>query len=214
MYPKLHYISQGLTAKAQLDAIQQALDAGCKMIQLRFKNAKDIELTALAEEVKKRCTAYQALFIVNDYPHIAHAVDADGLHLGLTDMSVVEAKKIIGNTKIIGGSTNTLEHVLQRVEEGCNYIGLGPFRFTVTKEKLSPIVGLTGYENILNELRKRTIAIPIYAIGGIEISDTAAIRQIGIYGVAVSGVIANHSNKKLVVQQFNTLLYEAVNNSQ
>jgi thiamine-phosphate pyrophosphorylase len=214
MFNKLQYISQGTTSQEQLNNIQLALDAGCKWIQLRFKNTTEEELIVLAEKVKKLCERYQSLFIINDHPNIAHAVNADGLHLGLTDMNITEAKKIIGSNKIVGGTANTLEHVLQRVEEGCSYIGLGPFRFTATKEKLSPILGLQGYEVIVNELHKRNISVPIYAIGGIVLEDITAIMRTGIYGVAVSGLITNHLDKKLVVQKFNTLLYEAVNDSQ
>jgi thiamine-phosphate pyrophosphorylase len=214
MYNKLQYISQGTTSQEQLSNIQQALEAGCKWIQLRFKNASEEELIALAKEIKTLCESHQSIFIINDHPHIAVAVNADGIHLGLADMSVAEAKKIIGNNKIVGGTANTLEHVLQRAEEGCSYVGLGPLRFTATKEKLSPIVGLRGYEEIVNALHQQDISIPIYAIGGIVLDDITAIMQTGIYGVAVSGVITNHSDKKTVVEKFNTLLYEAVNNSQ
>ncbi len=213
MFNKLQYISQGTTSQEQLNNIQLTLEAGCKWIQLRFKNAAEEELIVLAEKVKKLCERYQSVFIINDHPHIAQAVNADGLHLGLTDMSISEAKKIIGNYKIIGGTANTIEHVLQRVAEGCSYIGLGPFRFTSTKEKLSPIVGLQGYEEIMNVLHQQNSLTPIYAIGGIVLEDAAAIMKTGIYGIAVSGLISNHSDKKFVVEKFNTLLYEAVNNS-
>ncbi len=213
MFRKLQYISQGATASEQLNNIQQALDAGCNWIQLRFKNATTDDITALAKQVKKICTHYTATFIINDHPHIALAVDADGVHLGLSDLSVSEAKKIVGTDKIIGGTANTLEHVLQRVEEGCNYIGLGPLRFTTTKEKLSPVLGLQGYKNIIDELAARQIQIPVYAIGGIVLEDIEAIMQTGVYGVAVSGIITHHPDKKLLMQQLNTFLYETVNHS-
>ncbi|HEY8659533.1 MAG TPA: thiamine phosphate synthase [Hanamia sp.] len=211
MLSKLQYISQGITATEQLNNIQKAAGAGCNWIQLRFKNATTDEIRALAEEVKKICTDYTATFIINDHPQIANAVDADGVHLGLTDIDITEAKKIMGNSKIIGGTANTLEHVLQRVEEGCSYIGLGPLRFTTTKEKLSPILGLKGYKKIMDELEERQIQMPVYAIGGIVLEDIVSIMQTGVYGVAVSGIITNHPDKKLLVQQFNTHLYETVN---
>jgi thiamine-phosphate pyrophosphorylase len=213
MFNKLQYISQGSTAIAQLYKIQEALNAGCQWIQLRYKNATTIEVMALAEQVKRLCSDHAATFIINDNPHIANAVDADGVHLGLTDISVVEARRIVGSNKIIGGTANTLEDVLLRVEEGCNYIGLGPLRFTTTKEKLSPILGLKGYEEIIEALLIRHITIPVYAIGGIVLEDIQAIMKTGVYGVAVSGIITNNPDKKLLIQQFNTLLYESVNHS-
>lgn len=213
MFSKLQYISQGSTATEQLNNIQQALSAGCNWIQLRYKNATTDEVTTLAEQVKILCTDHAATFIINDHPHIAKAVDADGVHLGLTDMSIIETKEIVGPDKIVGGTANTLEDALQRVEEGCSYVGLGPLRFTTTKEKLSPVLGLEGYKKIMEALTQRHIPIPVYAIGGIVLEDIEAIMQTGVYGVAVSGIITNHPNKKLLVQQFNTHLYETVNHS-
>lgn len=212
MFSKLQYISQGATAIEQHNNIYEALDAGCHWVQLRFKNASPEDITALAEKVKKLCAGYAATFIINDHPHIAKQVNADGVHLGLEDMTIKEAKKFVGN-KIIGGTANTIAHVLQRVKEGCNYIGLGPFRFTTTKEKLSPVLGLEGYASIVNELSKQRIEIPIYAIGGIVAEDITDIIKTGVYGVAVSGIITHHPDKKLLLQQINTSLYEAVNHS-
>jgi len=212
MFSKLQYISQGSTSGDQLNNIKQALNAGCNWIQLRFKNGTADDITALAGDVKNICTAFTATFIINDHPHIAKAADADGVHLGLTDLSVSEAKKIIDPGKITGGTANTLEHVLQRVEEGCSYIGLGPLRFTTTKEKLSPVLGLKGYKEIMDELTARQIQIPVYAIG-IVLEDIEAIMQTGVYGVAMSGIISHHPDKKLLMRQLNTFLYETVNHS-
>lgn len=212
MFSKLQYISQGASAKEQYNNIQEALDAGCDWVQLRFKKASSQIITPLAEQVKKLCTDYTATFIINDHPEVAKETDADGVHLGLEDMTITEAKLIVGD-KILGGTANTLQDVLQRVKEGCSYIGLGPFRFTTTKEKLSPILGLEGYAAIMKELSNHQIDIPIYAIGGIVAEDIAAIIQTGVYGVAVSGIITHHPEKKILLQQMNTSLYETVNHN-
>jgi thiamine-phosphate pyrophosphorylase len=206
MFSKLQYISQGETAAIQLKNINEALDAGCNWVQLRFKNAKENELKTTAEEVKKLCKTYTATFIINDHPVIAKEVDADGVHLGLTDMKISEAKNIIGANKILGGTANTLQDVLQRVEEGCNYVGLGPLRFTTTKARLSPVLGLDGYKNIIDELKQRNIELPVYAIGGILAEDISSILQTGIYGVAVSGIITHHPNKKELVKEINAYM--------
>lgn len=206
MFSKLQYISQGETAAIQLKNINEALDAGCNWVQLRFKNAAEYELKKTAEEVKKLCDTYHATFIINDHPQVAKAVDAEGVHLGLTDMLIKEAAEIVGTGKIIGGTANTLQDVLQRVQEGCSYVGLGPMRFTTTKKKLSPVLGLQGYKNIMDELKLRNIDIPIYAIGGILTEDISAILQTGIYGLAVSGIISNHANKKELVKEINAYM--------
>jgi thiamine-phosphate pyrophosphorylase len=213
MYSKLQYISQGETAAVQLNNIQEALDAGCKWIQLRFKNATEDEVTYLAYSVKKLCTDHGATFIVNDQPHIAKGVDADGVHLGKTDMAINYAREILGPGKIIGGTANTLHDVLNHADKGFSYVGLGPYSFTLTKAKLSPILGINGYNEIMNALRQRNISIPVYAIGGIKLEDTRAIMHSGVYGVAVSGSITTHSDKKLLVKQFNSILDETTNNS-
>jgi thiamine-phosphate pyrophosphorylase len=212
MFSKLQYISQGNTASEQLKNIQEVLDGGCTWIQLRFKKAEQTEFMKVAESVKIMLAAYKATLIINDHADIAKAVDADGVHLGLQDMPVIEAKKIIGEHKIIGGTANTFEHVIQRYREGCHYVGVGPFRFTTTKEKLSPVLGLEGYEMLIKKLDAQGINLPIYAIGGITPDDMEALMQTCIYGIAVSGTITNHQHKKQIVQQLNSFLYaEAFN---
>ena len=209
MFHKLQYISQGKTVEEQLSNIQQALDAGCSWIQLRFKNAGNEQLLAVAEKVKQLTLSYKASFIINDHPHIAKAVEADGVHLGLQDMGVLAARNILGPQKIIGGTANTFEDVCKRKEEGCNYIGLGPFRFTTTKEKLSPVLGLEGYNSILKKMEQQSINNPLYAIGGIVTEDITTLMAVGIYGIAVSEAITHHANKKQIVQELNSLLYAA-----
>ena len=213
MFSELQYISQGETSAVQLQNIHAVLNAGYKWIQLRFKNGTPDEITELAIEVKKSCIMHNAILIINDHPQIAKAVDADGVHLGLTDMTITEAKNIVDAGKIIGGTANTIQDVIQRVEEGCSYVGLGPLRFTPTKIKLSPILNMTGYQSIMNELRELRINIPIYAIGGIVTEDIIALLQTGIYGVATSGLITNHPDKKLLLQQFNFLFHDTINHS-
>jgi thiamine-phosphate pyrophosphorylase len=213
MHSKLQYISQGATSKEQIENIKSALDAGIKWIQLRYKNAVEIELMGVAEEVKSLCLTYNALFIINDNVPVAKTINADGVHLGLNDMVVTKAREFLGENKIIGGTANTFEDVVKRISEKCNYVGLGPYRFTSTKEKLSPVLGLQGYEKIISMLQSQKLEIPIYAIGGITEDDVEAIMRTGITGIAVSGTITNHHQKKELIQKFNSLLYEEVNNS-
>lgn len=198
MFEKIQYISQGETLEEQLANICKALDAGCKWIQLRYKNKSVEEVLFLAKMVQKICRAYDAKLIINDHVQIAWKIDADGVHLGLEDISVKEARTLLKEDKIIGGTANTLEDVLQRVNEKCDYIGLGPYRFTATKEKLSPILGIEGYELILNELKNRNIEIPIYAIGGIEEEDFEKLEKTRVFGVAVSGLITRHDHPEIL----------------
>ncbi|KRD10824.1 thiamine-phosphate synthase [Flavobacterium sp. Root901] len=210
MYHKLQYISQGNTIEEQLYNIHQALDFGCDWIQMRFKNQTEKNSFALAEAVKLLCEEYLATFIVNDNLYLAQEIAADGIHLGLSDMKIDEARSILGKSKIIGGTANTFEDIQNHVRNGCDYIGLGPFRYTVTKEKLSPILGLSGYFEILQKMKKNKIEIPVYAIGGITLRDINPLMETGIHGVAVSGIITESTEKKILIQQLNEKLYANV----
>ncbi|CAI8924738.1 thiamine phosphate synthase [Chryseobacterium sp. IT-36CA2] len=187
---KLQYISQGNTQQEQELCIRKALDNGIKWVQVRWKNAPENELINLCEISKQLCSEYQAVCIINDHVQIAKEIDADGVHLGLNDSTIEEARLILGENKIIGGTANTLSDVIQRIKESCDYIGLGPLRFTTTKEKLSPVLGFEGYQAIIDGLREKSIDTPkIFAIGSITLDDILPLQEIGIYGVAVSGLI-------------------------
>jgi len=93
------------------------------------------------------------------------------------------------------------------VEEKCDYVGIGPLRFTTTKEKLSPVLGIEGFQKTIVELKNKNIHIPVYAIGGIVLEDVNQLIQAGVYGIAVSGIITNHSDKKTLIEQLNTHLH-------
>lgn len=201
MIAKLHYISQENSEQTHLLAIKKALEAGCNWIQLRVKNQPEEKVLEYALEARALCDAFSAKLIVNDFPRVALEAKADGLHLGLQDMPVKEARAIVGDKMIIGGTANTFEHIKQRVAEGVDYIGLGPFRFTKTKEKLSPILGLNGYKAITEQMQESGTDIPIVAIGGIELADITAIIQTGVYGVAVSGSITYAKDPKATVRE-------------
>ncbi|MGH1520271.1 thiamine phosphate synthase [Chryseobacterium sp. JK1] len=187
---KLQYISQGRTKQEQEMNIRKALDHGIQWIQVRWKNAPEYELATLCETSKKLCTEYHSVCIINDHVQLAKNVDADGVHLGLDDISVEQAKMILSENKIIGGTANTLCDVIQRINESCDYIGLGPLRFTSTKEKLSPVLGFEGYRSIIASLKERSIEIPnIFAIGSVTLEDLHILQEIGIYGASISGEI-------------------------
>jgi thiamine-phosphate pyrophosphorylase len=207
MFNKLQYISQGETVHEQLYNIHQALDNGCDWIQLRFKKASTLELFTLAEAVKFLCEEYLATFIINDNVYLAQQLAADGVHLGLQDMSVLKARELLGNSKIIGGTANTFEDIIHRVEENCDYIGLGPFQFTETKANLSPLLGIEGYKTILEKIKQQNISIPVYAIGGITLDDVENLMNTGIHGIAMSGLITSSPNQKKLISQLHKKLY-------
>lgn len=210
MYNKLQYISQGDTNKKQFNTILEALDSGCQWIQLRYKTENTLEILNLGEKVKVVCDSYSAKLIINDNVQLCQQLDADGVHLGLKDMSINQARCILGKDKIIGGTANTFKDIVNHVQNGCDYIGLGPFRFTKTKEKLSPILGLDGSQSILDQLKENRIQIPIYAIGGILLEDVESLIKTGIHGIAVSGLITESDNKSKLITALNENLYENI----
>lgn len=207
MFSKLQYISQGNTVEQQLYNIHQALDNGCDWIQMRFKNGNSNELFTLAEAVKILCNEYLATFIINDKVDLAIQINADGVHLGANDMKIGEARNLLGNHKIIGGTANTFEDIKHLSKEKCDYIGLGPYKFTTTKTKLSPIIGLEKYKRILSKMQEQNIQIPVYAIGGIEANDIDNLLKIGIHGIAVSKLLTNNPFTKELIIQLNEKLY-------
>jgi len=177
-----------------MDSARMALEGGCKWIQLRMKEASNDEIIAVAEQMEPLCRKHKATFIIDDHVELVKRIHADGVHLGQHDMSVDEARRILGDDYIIGGTANTFEEVEQHWRMGCNYVGCGPFRFTTTKKKLAPILGIAGYENIIDCMKNKNIRIPVIAIGGIRYDDILPLIQTGISGIALSGSVLNAEN--------------------
>ena len=177
-----------------LDGVRMALEGGCRWIQLRMKDASEEEVLKTAESTRKLCRQYDAVFLLDDYVELLERTGADGVHLGKNDMPIDKARRLLGKDKIIGGTANTFEDVKRIYSAGADYIGCGPFRFTTTKKKLSPILGLDGYSRIIEQMNAYGINIPVIAIGGILLQDVSDIMQTGVSGVAVSGAILNANN--------------------
>lgn len=207
--PRLLFISAGETLHAQLNGIKTALDAGVQFLQIRWKEAEVAQLQELIERCLPLWQEYQAICSINDHPELAKLPGVQGLHLGLTDMPIAQARELIGEPKIIGGTANSLADVQHRQTEACDYIGLGPMRFTHSKKNLSPILGLQGYAQIQAALAGQQVP-PIYAIGGILLDDVLPLRSLGIHGVAVSGLILQQPSS---VKQLNERLHEQLDYS-
>jgi thiamine-phosphate pyrophosphorylase len=145
---RFHYLTQDLPDISHQELAEIACKNGIRWIQLRVKNKPFEDWLQIAKDVKQICNHFQTTLIINDHAEIAKAVDADGVHVGKNDVSVLAARKIVGESKIIGATANTLEDIITHQKNGVNYIGLGPYKFTKTKEKLNPILGLEGYSII------------------------------------------------------------------
>lgn len=188
-HSKLQFISHFTDTLTYIDGIRLALEGGCRWIQLRMKDATDEEVLPIALQAQEMCKQYDATFVIDDRVEMVKQIKADGVHLGKNDMPIAEARQLLGDDFIIGGTANTFEDVKAHYEAGASYIGCGPFRFTTTKQRLSPILGLEGYRHIVGEMKAHHINIPIVAIGGITLEDIPAIMQTGVTGIALSGSI-------------------------
>ena len=200
---RFHYLTQDLPDISQQELAEIACKNGIRWIQLRVKNKPFEDWLQIAKDVKQICKHFQTTLIINDHAEIAKAVDADGVHVGKNDVTVLAARKIVGESKIIGATANTLQDILAHQKNGVHYIGLGPYKFTKTKEKLNPILGLEGYSIIQ---QSNNSIIPIIAIGGIQIEDVQPLMNTGIHGVAVSSVINLADDKAKVISSFLELL--------
>ena len=186
---KLYYISQA----DHLQNIQNVCEAGVRLVQLRMKNLSATEEMEIARKAQNICKKYNAMLLINDNVALAHALKADGVHLGKNDGCPLEARKVLGDQAIIGGTANTYEDCLALIAKKVNYVGLGPFQFTTTKEKLSPVLGWVGYQHILTQLQNEGHLLPVYAIGGITLKESQQLETTPIHGIAVSGFISNKS---------------------
>lgn len=198
----IQFITHSNNRYGYVDGARLALEGGCRWVQLRMKEATEVEFMAAAAEIGRLCKEHGATFVLDDHVEWVEKTGADGVHLGKNDMPIDEARKILGNDKIIGGTANTFEDVERLYRQGANYIGCGPFHFTTTKKNLSPVLGLEGYQHIVDQMKSHGINLPIVAIGGILESDIKSILATGVSGIAVSGGILNAENPAEEMQRF------------
>ena len=167
------------------EAVEQAVQGGCTVVQLREKDCTSLEFYETARSIRKITDRYKVPLIINDRVDIALAVDADGVHVGQSDLPASVVRRILGPDKIIGVSAGTLAEALQAEAEGADYLGVGAMYATSTKEDAD----VTTIEE-LKEIRK-AVGIPIVVIGGINKNTLENFKGYGIDGLAVvSAVIA------------------------
>ena len=171
--------------------------SGARWIQLRMKNAASETWLATAREVVAICHEGGVLCTINDSVDVALAADADGVHVGSLDEAWGDARARLGPEKILGGTVNNATDAARAANSGVlDYVGIGPLRFTTTKQKLAPVLGLDGLAALLPLLH----GLPAWAIGGVQPADLPALRRAGLAGVAVSSALyargsiaANHA---------------------
>ncbi len=190
---RLHFITSPSEQHSTMEQIKQIVLGGCNWVQLRMKEADSSEFEKTAIQALSFCMNNDAKLIINDNVTLAAKIGADGVHLGKDDMSPAEAGSILGDQIIIGGTANTFQDIQKLVDQGVDYIGLGPYRFTETKKKLSPVLGLEGYKTILKQCKENKIDIPVIAIGGLEPEDLKELFDAGVHGIAVSSYLTKQN---------------------
>ncbi|EGY80129.1 Thiamine-phosphate synthase [Peptoniphilus indolicus] len=179
-----------ITGDNLLNEIEESLIGGTKLVQLREKNATTREFLKLATELKELCHRYNAKLLINDRIDIALAINADGVHLGQTDMPADIARKILGEDKIIGVSTQTIEMAKEAESLGADYIGVGAVFPTQTKDVIYDM-----NPEILSSIAV-SVSIPVVAIGGINRNTIDDLKDIDVAGYAVVTGILMAEDKK------------------
>jgi thiamine-phosphate pyrophosphorylase len=179
-----------------------SIKGGADVIQFRDKTMPTGESIETAKKIKKICSEAGVLFIVNDRVDVALLSDADGVHLGKEDIPLKEARKLLGNNKIIGGTAHSLKEAEKAEREGADYIGFGHIFPTSSKLKLTPSVGVEELKKVV-----KTINIPIFAIGGISLTNIEEIIRTGVHGAAVIGSVVKSSDPAKTVKELKRLLH-------
>lgn len=177
------------------EQIEESLKAGVTFLQLREKMLDKQSFLNEAKIIKKICANYNIPFIINDNIEIAQEIDADGVHIGQSDISIVEAKKIIANNKIIGVTVHSVEEALIAEKNGASYLGVGAIFKTNSKDDANVI-------NI-DELKKicLSVNIPVVAIGGIKKDNLSILQNTGISGIAVISAIYSQKDIHLATKE-------------
>lgn len=182
--------------RSLLWVIEEALDAGVRGVQLREKTLLGRDLLSLAEQVSRLCEVYGAALLINDRIDIALAVDAAGVHLGSASVDIETARRLLGAKKLIGLSTHAVQECLQAQEQGADFVLFGPVYFTPSKAAFGAPQGLNRLTEVVEKSR-----IPVYAIGGIKPEHVPAVKQTGVFGVAVISAIVSAEAPKAAAQQ-------------
>jgi thiamine-phosphate pyrophosphorylase len=177
-----------------LAIVEAALQGGIALVQYRDKDTEDLLRLELAQQLRDLCHRYGALFFVNDRVDLALAVDADGVHLGQSDLPIAVARQLLGHQRIIGRSTTNPEEMQRAIAEGADYIGVGPVYATPTK----PGKAAAGLDYVRYAAEHATV--PWYAIGGIGTENLNEVLGAGAERVAVVRALIDAENPTLIAQ--------------
>jgi len=170
------------------EVVKESLDGGATFIQLREKNLDQEHFLEEAKELKKLCAEYKVPFVINDNVDIALEIDADGVHVGQSDMEAGDVRAKLGPDKIIGVSAQTVEQALLAEKHGADYLGVGAVFPTGSKDDAVEV----SHETL--KAICEAVSIPVIAIGGITVDNTSVLAGTGICGIAVISAIYGQKN--------------------
>ena len=173
-----------------LNTIEEAIKGGVTVVQIREKTADTLDFYNLALKVKEITTKYKVPLIINDRVDIALAIDADGVHVGQSDMPCDVTRRLIGEDKILGVSAATASEAKKAEKDGADYIGTGAVFPTATKDD-APSVTKSELKEVVE-----SINIPVVAIGGINLDNANQLVDTGIAGLSVVSAIMSSDNPK------------------
>ena len=187
---KFHYLTQDLTDRSHAEQTAMACKAGANWVQYRCLTKNDSELIEEINQVASICDDWGATLILTNHYHLLDKVDAQGVHLEDMQADFKHIREIISDEKTLGASANTFEDI-QRIFSSAvvDYIGCGPFSLTETKPNDFPLLGLNGYLELMNKMKKADVELPLLAVGGIKIEDVEALLNTGVYGIALSASV-------------------------
>jgi thiamine-phosphate pyrophosphorylase len=201
---RLCVLVDGRTSEREFERLVGTLvESGAGMIQLRDKGLGDRELVARARLLRQLTRGSPTLVIINDRADIAVAVQADGTHLGQEDLSVKDARAIVGTRLLIGVSTHNINQARAAVLDGANYLGAGPTFPSRTKE-FESFAGLNYLREVAGEIR-----LPTFAIGGITAQNLRNVLSSGVSRVAVGAAVTQATNPSVAIHELLSILDEA-----
>lgn len=201
----LQFITNTESKKTPTEQILEAIDGGCRWIQIRMKETSDEEIKKVFYTIKERAKETLTTIIINDRVELVKELGSEGVagvHLGKEDMHPAKAREFLGADAIIGVTANTYNEIEAMRHLDIDYVGIGPFADTKTKKNLSPVLGLEGVAEIMIQVKANGIEIPCVAVGGIKIEDVKPLLAVGVNGIAISGAIANSTDIKEAVKTF------------
>lgn len=184
--PAVQFLTLDASARTPVEQAELACQGGVRWVQLRAKGLSLDAWISLASQVVAVAHAHGAICTINDSPEVALASAADGVHLGKDDTSPGSARKLLGPDKLIGVTLNSLDDLWRTTEGAPDYVGVGPFRSTLTKVGHAPV----HTEASLRELIAAAAPLPTYVIGGVTAADFSLLKSLGAHGAAMSGTIA------------------------